>query len=246
MNIERFLYTDHSIDEKKGYGYTRKEYGPWYILILCLLWLILPIAILIHNPVYYFKTGYSDPSYNKPLVVYEYIELPPKIIRTQKIIEVDKYRLDPEMKIASEYIKSNYRRLPRIIADRIAFSVYTHARKWNINPQLVMGIIETESRFDPTLTSRAGAKGLMQVLTGGKHIEIDWDRIHNIDYNIAKGIEILRAHIKAVGGKLDTALSNYSGRHTNYVQEVNKNVGNFVIFREEFIKHNNKPVAQKD
>jgi soluble lytic murein transglycosylase-like protein len=150
------------------------------------------------------------------------------------------------MKIAAEYIKSNYSRLPREVTDRIAYSVYTHARKWDLNPHLIMGIIETESRFDPTLTSKAGAKGLMQVLTGGRNIDIDWERIHDIEYNIIKGIEILRAHIKAVGGKLDKALSNYSGRHNNYVQEVNKNVGNFVLFRDEFLKRKNKSAADKN
>jgi len=75
----------------------------------------------------------------------------------------------------------------RAILPAVVDSVLKHSAEYNIDPELVLAVIFAESRFDPNVTSSAGAKGLMQVLNP------DYDGLpdsvmFDIDRNIKMGI----------------------------------------------------------
>lgn len=59
--------------------------------------------------------------------------------------------------------------LPAHVQRRVALAVVREARKHNVDPLLVVAVIQTESSFDNFATSRVGALGLMQVMPRTGH-----------------------------------------------------------------------------
>ncbi|RME83366.1 MAG: lytic transglycosylase domain-containing protein, partial [Zetaproteobacteria bacterium] len=49
-------------------------------------------------------------------------------------------------------------------AHEIAEAIYRHARRYGLDPYLVLAVAEVESGLDPFAVSVAGARGLMQVM----------------------------------------------------------------------------------
>jgi soluble lytic murein transglycosylase len=90
------------------------------------------------------------------------------------------------------------------------------ARRWEIDPALVLAVIREESRFQVSAVSRAGAKGLMQIMPGtGREIArrlgetfapADLDRPER---NIEYGVHYLRERLRQFG-RLDLALAAYN------------------------------------
>jgi soluble lytic murein transglycosylase-like protein len=92
--------------------------------------------------------------------------------------------------------------------------VYCEAQrdpKLRLPPDLVLALIEVESRFDRWAVSRSGAVGLMQVMPfwplqlGGS------DELVNIAPNIRIGCEILRYYLRAEHHDWTRALARYNG-----------------------------------
>ena len=135
------------------------------------------------------------------------------------------------------YIKSRYRRVPKIIAKTIAENVVMKSRDNSISPELVVGIIEVESSFNPLSVSKLKtdpARGLMQVRAEfwGKKIGVKnrFD-LHNIDVGIESGIKVFNIHLKEEKGDISKALYKYVGKDTKYVSDVYHAMGKFVTFR---------------
>lgn len=170
---------------------------------------------------------------------------------TQAVLEVTTKELD-KLKIRLEnvknqddllrrdielYIKSRYRRVSRIIAKTIAENVISKSRDHNISPELVVGIIEVESSFNPLSVSKLKtdpARGLMQVRAEfwGKKIGVE-NRfaLHDIDVGIESGIKVFNIHLKEEKGNISKALYKYVGKDTKYVSDVYYAMGKFVTFR---------------
>jgi len=144
----------------------------------------------------------------------------------------DLLRRDIEM-----YITSRYRRVPKIVAKTIAENVINKSRDQNISPELVVGIIEVESSFNPLSVSKLKtdpARGLMQVRAGfwGKKIGIEnrFD-LHDIDVGIEAGIKVFNIHLRECKGNISDALYHYVGKDKKYVSDVYYAMGKFVTFR---------------
>jgi len=96
-------------------------------------------------------------------------------------------------------------------AETIAHWVYVNSQRFNLSPELVLGVIAVESRFDHFAISNVGAVGLMQVMPfWKKELGSTSDNLLKIETNVRYGCAILRHYIDRYK-KLDRALGAYNG-----------------------------------
>ncbi|ATX80491.1 Transglycosylase SLT domain-containing protein [Mariprofundus aestuarium] len=96
-------------------------------------------------------------------------------------------------------------------AEAIARWVYVYGKHFNLSPELILGVISVESRFDHFAVSNVGAIGLMQVMPfWKKELGQPEDNLLEIETNIRYGCAILRHYIDRYK-KLDRALGAYNG-----------------------------------
>ncbi len=90
--------------------------------------------------------------------------------------------------------------------------VHYEARRVGIEPELVLAVIEVESRFDEFAISVAGARGLMQVMPFWlDEIGISDRNLFKIRTNLRLGCTILRYYLDMEQGNLVRALARYNG-----------------------------------
>jgi soluble lytic murein transglycosylase len=92
------------------------------------------------------------------------------------------------------------------------------ARERDLSPNLVFAMIRQESAFDISAKSRAGARGLMQMmpatgreLAGRLGIRYSTDRLTDPDYNIRLGTLYIRQVLDMFDGNVELALAGYNG-----------------------------------
>lgn len=78
-------------------------------------------------------------------------------------------------------------------------------------PDLVLALIEVESRFDPWAVSSAGAVGLMQVMPFWPRELGVQNQLVRVESNIRMGCEILRFYLRAENHSWSRALARYNG-----------------------------------
>jgi soluble lytic murein transglycosylase-like protein len=103
-------------------------------------------------------------------------------------------------------------------AERIAGAIVDQARKRNINPTLLVGILLTEdAKLDPQARSSVGARGLFQVMPfhAGKH-DCGSSDLFNIEANVCYGASIIQQLMRR-SPSVAAALQHYNGcvRGTN-------------------------------
>jgi soluble lytic murein transglycosylase-like protein len=109
------------------------------------------------------------------------------------------------------------RRLEGRIADRkqrleLLRTVHFEALRAGLDPQLVLGVIEVESRFRKYAVSRAGARGYMQVMPFWiKLIGARGDNLFHLRTNLRYGCVILRHYLDLERGDYFRALGRYNG-----------------------------------
>jgi soluble lytic murein transglycosylase-like protein len=83
------------------------------------------------------------------------------------------------------------------------------AKRYSVDHALVKAVIKAESNFDPLAISRAGAKGLMQLMPGTANaLHVD-DPFHPED-NIEGGVRHLRYLFDLFNGNLHLVLAAYN------------------------------------
>ena len=93
-------------------------------------------------------------------------------------------------------------------------SVHREARRAQLKPDLVLALIQIESRFDRYAVSRAGAQGLMQVMPFWKReIGHPGDNLTHPDTNLWYGCQILRFYMRKENGNWMQALARYNGSY---------------------------------
>jgi len=102
-----------------------------------------------------------------------------------------------------------------------------YAKEYELPPELVMAVIRVESKFDPTITSQKGARGLMQIMPStGEWIaeKLDYKDFHEDDLfipevNIEFGTWYL-AHLyyDEFDGNLAATIAAYNGGRGNVRQ----------------------------
>ena len=90
--------------------------------------------------------------------------------------------------------------------------IHREARRVNLQPELVMAVIQIESNFDRWAISSVGARGLMQVMPFWlKEIGHPGDDLFNAQINLRMGCTILRHYLDKEKGNLIKALGRYNG-----------------------------------
>ncbi len=106
---------------------------------------------------------------------------------------------------------------PRALPDpqeRLAFLrlVHREARRVNVPPELVLSVIEIESKFDRFAISKSGALGYMQVMPFWlKELDRPYDNLFNGPTNLRMGCTILKFYLDREKGDLIKALARYNG-----------------------------------
>lgn len=111
---------------------------------------------------------------------------------------------------------------PRTRID-ILKQVHYEARRVDIEPELVLALIEVESSFDEYAISVAGARGLMQVMPFWlDEIGLSDKNLFKIRTNLRMGCTILRYYMDMEPDDLGRALARYNGSlgRTTYPNKV--------------------------
>ncbi|MCP4216595.1 MAG: lytic transglycosylase domain-containing protein [bacterium] len=107
-------------------------------------------------------------------------------------------------------------------------SVYSKSQEYGFQPDLVLSIVKVESNYNPKAVSYVGACGLMQVNVPvwRKELNIDSQRVFDVDYNIDLGLRILKQYYDESNGNLKRALHLYNNgylhNNTKYTGKVDK------------------------
>jgi soluble lytic murein transglycosylase-like protein len=103
-------------------------------------------------------------------------------------------------------------------------TVQYEAKRAGLDPQLVLGLMDVESRFRKYAVSRAGARGYMQVMPFWMElIGTAEHNLFNLRTNLRYGCVILRHYLDLENGDLTRALARYNGslgRNSDYAAKV--------------------------
>jgi soluble lytic murein transglycosylase-like protein len=103
--------------------------------------------------------------------------------------------------------------------DRIVLLKRLHyeATRVDLAPELVLAVIEVESRFDQYAISVSGARGLMQIMPFWlDEIGISDNNLFLMRTNLRMGCTILRYYLDLESGDLTRALARYNGSLGKY------------------------------
>ena len=96
-------------------------------------------------------------------------------------------------------------------------SVHREATRADLEPELVLAVIQIESAFDPYAVSRVGAQGMMQVMPFWKaEIGRLEDNLIDLQTNLRYGCTILKYYLDKEKGRVAPALARYNGSYGSY------------------------------
>ena len=108
-------------------------------------------------------------------------------------------------------------RLERYVADpterrQILHHVHCEARRIDLPPELVLAVMDVESRFDRYAVSSAGAVGLMQVMPfWPSQLGMSNEQLIRVPENVRMGTTILGYYLRKERGNYQRALQRYNG-----------------------------------
>lgn len=134
---------------------------------------------------------------------------PPRLV-FQRAIDGQRWLNDMSARLARFIDDELYRR-------RLLIMIQYEAARADLNPQVILGLIEVESRFRQYAISNAGAKGLMQVMPfWQRYIGNENHNLFDVRTNLRYGCTILRHYNNIENGNLQRALARYNGSLGSY------------------------------
>jgi len=129
------------------------------------------------------------------------------------------------------FISSVNGKIDKKTAWREAAAIVHYCSKYNISTELAVGVAKVESNFTPTLTSKSGARGVMQVMwkyhadmLRAKGVAAAQEDLHDPEKGVEAGVLLLSRYLDAYG-TIPNALSRYLGKASeSYVKKVDNNV----------------------
>ena len=123
---------------------------------------------------------------------------------------------------AEVWLVAKDRPLAKIIKDpqqrlNLLKLIHAEASLAQLQPVIVLALIEVESRFDSYAVSSAGAMGMMQIMPfWKKEIGRPNDNLIDTQTNLRYGCTILRYYLDKEKGRLADALARYNGSYGQY------------------------------
>ena len=116
------------------------------------------------------------------------------------------------------------------------------ARVYNVDPALVRAVVKAESNFTPTAVSKAGAKGLMQLMPGTASAYGVTDPFDPVQ-NVFAGTAFLGSLLRRYGGDVTRALAAYNAgpravdtyHGVPPYRETQKYVGEVLSYQKEMV-----------
>ncbi len=109
------------------------------------------------------------------------------------------------------YIKNPQKRLSMLQ------KIHRAATKQQLEPELVLAVIQIESAFNTYAVSRVGAQGIMQVMPfWKKEIGRPDDNLIDFETNLEYGCTILKHYLDREKGHVANALARYNGSYGSY------------------------------
>lgn len=93
---------------------------------------------------------------------------------------------------------------------KINNAVDSAAKKYGVDPNLILAVIKQESDFDSNSTSGAGAAGLMQIMPENFSSLGITDQ-YDVEQNVNGGTKLLKEYLDQYGGNMEMALMAYNG-----------------------------------
>ena len=93
--------------------------------------------------------------------------------------------------------------------EKYSAEIWMASQKYNVDYALVKAVIKAESNFNPRAVSRAGARGLMQLMPDTASLLQVSDSFHPGE-NIDGGVRYLRYLLNVFNGNLPLALAAYN------------------------------------
>jgi soluble lytic murein transglycosylase-like protein len=115
-------------------------------------------------------------------------------------------------------LESRQTDLSSVAKEDLAEAIYDEAVRYNYDPKFILALIDTESNFYNWAVSKAGAKGLMQIMPEvaqdlAQRMGIEWmgDRtLFNPYLNVKMGVYYLSELLKYFDHDLGTAVTAYN------------------------------------
>ena len=134
-----------------------------------------------------------------------------------------------------DYILWINKTVPPLVANEIAKNIIIVSDKYDLPVTTILAVMERESHFNPHLISKAGARGLMQVMriwVKEKELNIkNRFEFHDIEKGINAGTYVLNKYLKDNDNNMEKALLQYVNYDTQYVKDVYNSMGKFVVFK---------------
>jgi soluble lytic murein transglycosylase-like protein len=131
-------------------------------------------------------------------------------------------RASPRLTFASDtegtaWITDMSRRMEKYVEDEttrrdLLMTVQYEATRAGLDPQLVLGVMQVESKFRKYAVSKAGARGYMQVMPFWPKLLGEPDQnLFSLRANLRYGCTILRHYLDIERGDTQRALARYNG-----------------------------------
>lgn len=129
---------------------------------------------------------------------------PPRLT-FHRVADGQRWLNEMSVRLARFVDKELYRR-------RLLIMIHYEASRADLNPQIILGLIEVESAFRQYAISNVGAKGLMQVMPfWQRYIGNETHNLFDVRTNLRYGCTILRHYNNLENGNLHRALARYNG-----------------------------------
>ncbi len=141
------------------------------------------------------------------------------VLRDRLALAMAEAHDDIDVYDASVWLKVSEQRLERYLGNvverrELLQLVYREARYNDLDPDLVLALMQIESAFDRFAISVVGAQGLMQVMPFWRlEIGRPQDNLTHVETNIRYGTVILAHYMDVAKGDLVEALARYNGSY---------------------------------
>lgn len=118
------------------------------------------------------------------------------------------------------------------VNQRIDNAVSIASKKYGVDENLIRSIIKVESNFNPNCVSRAGAKGLMQLMPENCR-DLGVKNPLNIEENIDGGTRHIKEYLDKYNGDVEMALMAYNGGPTRMAKRGVKSINDIYKMPKE-------------